>query len=196
MGLFVAPACPDRSNDAYSEWFVAQVRGGREFSVAEHLTQRKYEAFVPSYCERRRWYDRTKIIDRPLFSGYVFWRSYGQVFGRVVEVPGVSRPVGDHQGPSPVAAWEIENLKRVIQMQVSLEPWPTPDRGQRVRIQAGPLRGIEGVVLSGKKRHRLVLSVSLLQRAVAAEVDSEWIDVPCPVLASCAGMLPGDPARN
>lgn len=158
-----------------SEWFVAQVRIGREFTIAKHLTLRRYEVFLPSYCERRRWSDRTKVIDRALFAGYVFWRFYGDVLGKVIEVPGVIRLVGDEDGPSAVASHEIDALRRVMEMHVSVEPWPIPDLGQTVRIQAGPLRGIEGVVLAEKKRHRLVVSVTILQRAVAAEIDSEWI---------------------
>lgn len=169
-----------------SEWFAAQVWSGREFTSSKHLSLRGYEVFLPSYRERRRWSDRVTVINRALFAGYVFCRINGEVLGRVVEVPSVIRFVGNGNRPCPVAAHEIDAIKRVIKTQAAVEPWPMPDLGQRVRIEAGPLRGVEGVVLAGKKQHRLIVSLTLLQRAVAVEMDPKWLDGPKGVLTDYA----------
>lgn len=173
-----------------SEWFAAQVWSGREFLSAKHLLRRGYEVFLPSYCERRHWSDRIKLVERALFAGYVFCRFESDAVGTIVTVPGVIRLVGDSYGPSPVATYEIDAIKRLISMHLSAEPCAMLNIGQKVRIAVGPLRGIEGTVLAGKKRHKLVVSVSLLQRAIAVEIDPEWVDVPHPLLDACAKKIP------
>jgi transcription antitermination factor NusG len=157
------------------EWLAVQVWCGREHISATHLRLRGYEVFLPRYRERRRWSDRIKVVDRALFAGYVFCRIDGDVVGRIVTAPGIIRIVGDGRGPLPVAAHEIEAIQRIVETHLSAEPWLAPHVGQRVRIEAGPLCGIEGVVLVAKNRHRLIVSISLLQRAVAVEIDSAWI---------------------
>jgi transcription antitermination factor NusG len=163
---------------AMREWFAVQVWSGREQVSARHLRQRGYEVFLPCYSQRRRWSDRIKVVDRALFPGYMFCRLDTNVAGRIITAPGVIRIVGDRSGPLPVAAHEIEAIQRIVETQLSAEPWPVSYVGQRVRIERGPLTGIEGTVLVVKNRHRLIVSVSLLQRAVAVEIDSEWVTVP------------------
>jgi transcription antitermination factor NusG len=161
--------------EATHRWFAVQVRAGREHVSAEHLRLRGYEVFLPCYRERRRWSDRTKLIVRALFAGYVFCRIVECVEARIVTAPGVIRILGDGSGPVPVPEHEIESIKRVIETQLSVEPWPMPQAGQKVRFETGPLRGLEGIVLMAKDRNRLIVSVSLLRRAVAVQIDSRWI---------------------
>jgi transcription antitermination factor NusG len=118
------------------------------------------------------------VVDRALFAGYVFCRLNTDIVGRVVTAPGVIRIVSDGCGLSPVPSHEIEAIQRIVETRLAAEPWLFPHVGQKVRIELGPLEGIEGTVLVVKNRHRLVVSVTLLQRAVAVEIDSEWITVP------------------
>lgn len=170
------------------EWFAVHVWAGREQSCATHLRARGYEVFLPCYQERRRWSDRVKQMDRALFSGYVFCRTAAAVAASIVTTPGVIRIVGDRSGPLPVHADEIEAIQRIVETRRSTEPWPFLEAGQRVRVDAGPLRGLEGVVLRVRNRHRLIVSVSLLQRSVAIEIDPEWVTVPYgPALSAHAG---------
>jgi transcription antitermination factor NusG len=166
--------------DAACEWFAVQVWAGREPLCATHLSSRGYHVFLPSYREHRRWSDRTKIVDRAVFQGYLFCRLSDDVFAKVVTTPGVIRIVGDGSGPLPVAAEEIHALQRVMEHRLSTEPWEFLRAGERVRIQQGPLTSLEGIVLRTHGRHRLIVSVTLLQRSVAVEIDPGWVDVsPC-----------------
>jgi transcription antitermination factor NusG len=160
------------------EWFAVQVWCGREHISATQLRLRGYEVFLPQYRERRRWSDRVRVVDRALFAGYAFCRVNDDVVAKIVTAPGVIRIVGNGRGPLPVPPNEIEAIQRIVKTHLSVEPLLVPHVGQRVRIEAGPLCGIEGVVLVTKNRHRLIVSISLLQRAVAVEIDSAWITVP------------------
>jgi transcription antitermination factor NusG len=183
----MAAACPLMANDPYllmeiqqhnttkTEWFAVQVWSGREHISAKHLRLRGYEIFLPCYRERRRWSDRVKVIERALFAGYLFCKLNKNPEGKIITAPGVIRIVSDGQGPLPIPAQEIEAVQRIVETSLAAEPWPVPSVGQKVRIKLGPLCGIEGVVLVVKNLCRLVVSVSLLQRAVAVEIDSEWI---------------------
>lgn len=163
-----------RVDDAGSEWYAVQVWAGREKSCAQHLHVRSYEAFLPCYAERRRWSDRVKQVERALFAGYVFCRMSPAAAGAIMAVPGVLRVVGDRSGPLPVRSDEIEAIRRIVESRRVTEPWPHLQVGERVRIEWGPLRGTEGVVLTLDNRHRLVVSISLLQRSVAVEIDPAW----------------------
>jgi transcription antitermination factor NusG len=167
------PACCDDSS--MREWFAVQVWSGREHLSAKHLSERGYEVFLPRYSERRRWSDRIKVVERALFAGYVFCRLAPEVFGKIVTAPGVVRIVGDGARPLPIPTYEIEAIQRIMASELATEPWSVPEVGQRVRIEVGPLCGIEGVVMTVKNEQRLVVSVSLLQRAVAVEIDASWI---------------------
>lgn len=162
-------------NGAVGEWFAVQVWSGREHLSARHLTQRGYEVFLPRYRERRRWSDRVRVVERSLFAGYVFCRLAPEVLGKIVTAPGVIRIVGDAARPLPIPAHEIDAIQRIVATQLPAEPSPLPQVGQHVRIELGPLRGIEGVVMVVKNQQRLVVSVSLLQRAVSIEVDPSWL---------------------
>jgi transcription antitermination factor NusG len=157
------------------EWFAVQVWSGREQISARHLRQRGYEVFLPCYRERRRWSDRIKVVERALFAGYVFCRLSAGAVGRIISAPAVIRIVGDGHQPLPIPAFQIEAIQRIVHAQLTAEPWQLPRVGQEVRIEDGPLRGIEGVVLAAKDRHRLVVSIPLLQRAVAVEIEASWV---------------------
>jgi transcription antitermination factor NusG len=161
-----------------SRWFAVQVRTGREHSATKHLRTRGYDVFLPCYQEQRRWSDRVKQVECALFAGYVFCRMAPEVTGKILTAPGVIRIVGNRTGPLPVSASEIQAIQRIVETIRTAEPWPFVLAGDRVRLETGPLRGLEGLVISVKSRHRLIVSVSLLQRSVAVEIDPAWVSVP------------------
>jgi transcription antitermination factor NusG len=173
----LAPIRTDIDRDG-GDWFAVQVWAGRERLAATHLRNRCYEIFAPSYVEHRRWSDRVKKIERALFDGYVFCRvGAAETYAKIITSPGVIRLVGDGTRPLPVPAHEIESIRRVVETRLPIEPWPFLTAGQRVRIETGPLQNAEGTVLRMKSRHRLVVSISLLQRSVAVELDPEWVSI-------------------
>jgi transcription antitermination factor NusG len=163
------------SLDTTREWFAVQAHAGRERFCAHHLQTRGYTVFLPCYAEHRQWSDRVKRVERPLFDGYVFCLIGDHVLGRIVTTPGVVRIVGDGRKPLSVDRAEIEAIKRVVEAGVSAEPWQYLQAGDRVRVDMGPLRGTEGIVVRMKNRHRLIISLSVLQRSVAVEIDPAWV---------------------
>jgi transcription antitermination factor NusG len=166
------------SDDTMPYWVAVQVCAGREQLSAAHLGRRGYEVFLPCYHEHRRWSDRVKKVERALFAGYLFCRLGTPVTAKIITAPGVIRIVGDSERPLPVPTHEIEAIKRVVETRLNAEPWPYLETGQCVRVECGPLRGTDGIVLMVKNRHRLVVSISLLQRSVAVEIEPAWVSVP------------------
>lgn len=153
-------------------WFAVQVWARHEARVAEHLKGKGYRWFLPLYKCRKRWSDRVKVVDAPLFPGYLFCRFNPESRLRILTTPGVIQIVGNNGSPAPIDETEIEAIQTVVTSGLPSEPWPFLAVGHRVRIESGPLCDLEGTVVMHKGHHRLVLSVKLLQRSVAVEIDS------------------------
>jgi transcription antitermination factor NusG len=156
-------------------WFALQVRTRNESGVAEQLSGRGYERFLPLYKVRKRWSDRIKEVDAPLFPGYLFCRFDPQDRLPILKTPGVMQIVGFKNGPVAVDESEIQALHTIIAAGAPHQPWPFLTAGDRVRIESGPLLGLEGILTEVRRSHRLVLSVTLLQRSVAVEIDSALV---------------------
>ena len=164
-------------NDAVS-WFALQVRQQNEKRVSAALRSKGYEEFLPLHHCRRRWSDRIKEMTVPLFPGYVFCRFSLQRRLPILLTPGVLFVVGVGKAPSPVDEREIASLQCIVRSQLNAEPCPYVKVGQRVRIERGALAGVEGVLAGIKSKHRLVVSVTLLQRSIAVEIEEECV---CPL---------------
>lgn len=162
--------CPD-----LIPWFAIRVRGRREKMVAALLEQKGYESFVPLYRSCHRWSDRSKEVALPLFPGYVFCRFYLMRRLPILKTYGVLQIVGIGRNPVPVDESEISAIQRLVKTGIPAQPWPFLRVGQDVRIERGPLVGLKGKIGKLGSRHRLVVSISLLQRSVAAEIDSDWV---------------------
>ena len=156
-------------------WFALQVRTRYEKNVAAFLGGKGYEWFLPTYQSRRRWSDRVKDLDLPLFPGYMFCRFNPLERLPILKTPGLISIVGSAKTPIAVDPTEIAALRTLVDSDLSRQPWPFLQVGQRVRIECGALAGLEGILLQVKGRDRIILSVSLLQRSVAAEIDSSWV---------------------
>src|SRR5712664_3647911 len=156
-------------------WFALQVRSRYENVVTAHLDGKGYEWFLPLYKCRRRWSDRFKEIECPLFPGYVFCRLNPLDRLPILIVPGVSLIVGMGKTPVAIDETEIAAIQAAVKSGLPSQPWPFVQIGQRVRIEHGPLYGLEGVLLDFRGRHRLVLSVTILQRSIAVQVEDTWV---------------------
>jgi transcription antitermination factor NusG len=154
-----------------TNWYAVQVRPARETLAKLHLEQRGYELFLPQYTVRRRWSDRWKVLQQPLFPGYLFCRCGPTTHGRIVDTPCVIRVVGNEHNPVPVDALEIESLQRIVASDCRFQERRYLQAGQLVRVETGPLRGAVGILVSIKNSRRLVVSISLLLRSIAAELD-------------------------
>jgi transcription antitermination factor NusG len=161
------------------QWFALRIRSRHEGRVAVALQSKGYEEFLPLYRHRQRWSDRIKETYRPLFPGYVFCRFDVNKRLPILVTPAVMLIVGSGKTPLPVDETEISALQSIVKSGLRAQPWPFLQVGQRVRIDQGVLQGVEGILIGLRKPHRLVVSVTLLQRSVAVEIDEEWA-VPIP----------------
>jgi transcriptional antiterminator RfaH len=160
---------------AAHHWYALRVKSNREKIVSTALECKGYERFLPLYRVQRRWSDRLKDVELPLFAGYVFCRMDPMRRLPVLTIPGVLSLVGTTQTPLPVADQEIAALQTIAGAGIPTAPWPFLQAGQRVRIERGALRDLEGLLVEVKNQFRVVVSVSLLQRSVSVEVDRDSI---------------------
>ncbi len=156
-------------------WYALQVWVRKEGLIATQLESQGFECFLPKYKSLREWSDRTKEVEQPLFPGYVFCRFDYTQRRPIVVTPGVLQVVGCGRTPLAVEDREIEAIQTAIASGIAAQPWPYLEVGERVRIHSGKLSGLEGILINFKGNHRVVLSVSLLQRSVALEVDLAWV---------------------
>jgi len=156
-------------------WYALQVRPRYERIVASALVTKGFEGFLPIYRNKSRWTDRIKEIELPLFPGYVFCRFEANRRLPIVTTPGVLRIVGAGKALLAVDDAEIAALQSIVISRLQAEPWPYLCAGERVIIDRGALAGVEGIVIDAKDNARLVVSVSLLQRSVAVEIDESWV---------------------
>ena len=153
-------------------WFVLQVQPRREMAVAHLLDYKGYEHYVPMLLVRRQWSDRVKEYETPALPGYVFCRMDVQFHSLIVTTPGITRILGCGGRPEPVLEPEIRWLQRVFASGSDISRSEFTTAGARVRIQSGPLTGVEGTVVLVKAQKRLVVSVTIMQRSVSTELDA------------------------
>lgn len=124
---------------------------------------------------KRRRNGRVREIDAPLFPGYVFCQFDAQNRLPILITPGVIAVVGRGRIPLPVDDEEIAAIQTVVLSGLRAEPWPYLELGQKVRIESDSLQGLEGILINFKGNHRIVVSVSLLRRSVALEIDQSCV---------------------
>ncbi len=156
-------------------WFAIRVKSRCEWAVSDALRQKGYEEFLPLYWSRRRWSDRVKVLQLPLFSGYLFCRFAAADRVPILSTPGVVLIVGSGKTPLPIEAKEVEAIRVAVNSGQKIVPWPNLEIGRTVRIEEGSLRGLEGVLLRFKGTNQLIVGVQLLQRAVAVEMPEHWV---------------------
>jgi transcription antitermination factor NusG len=161
-----------------AHWYAAHVRSRHEKQVALQLEERRVNCFLPVYRSVRRWKDRRKELDLVLFPGYVFVHLDLKDRLRVLQVPSVVRLVSFNGYPAPLPDGEIEALSNGLAKGVRAEPHPYLKVGHRVRVKYGPLAGTQGILVRRKDKFRIVLSIDLIMRSVAVEVDEADVE-PC-----------------
>jgi transcription antitermination factor NusG len=172
-----AVALPALWNEQH--WYAAYTCAQHEKRVAAELGMREVEHFLPLYSSVRRWKDRRVTLDLPLFPGYVFVRLALRDRLRVVQIPSVVRLVGFNGLPAALPDEEMDILRSGLPQGLRAEPHPFLTGGRRVRITSGAFAGLEGVLKRKKKNLRVVVSLSLIQCAMAVEVDAADV---CPVV--------------
>ncbi len=156
-------------------WYAIRTRARMEPVTLTALTGKGYDAYLPVYKSRRKWSDRVVELNVPLFPGYLFCRF--DVIRRlpVLTTPGVISIVSFGREPQPISEPEIEAVRTVLLSGALAEPCPFLHEGQKVRVVRGALEGLEGILVKKKTQFRMVISVTMLQRSVSVEIDSDWI---------------------
>lgn len=157
-------------------WYALSVRHQHEVAARTALECQGFEALAPTYRARRRWSDRVKEIDLPLFAGYVFCRFEFTERMKVMDVPGVAKVVEFGGAAAEISEAEIAAIRAVMNSRLAVRPWPYLKLGDQVRVERGPLRGVEGTLLREEKdRLQLVIGIEMLQRSLAVEVEADMV---------------------
>jgi len=159
------------SPDAETCWYAVYTAPRHEKRVAQNLSLRGLNCFLPTYRSVRRWKDRRKELELVLFPGYLFVQITRENRLQVLQVPSVVSLISVNGQPAPIPDREIEGLRRVLSSPARVEPWAYLAVGQRVRIHGGPMAGLEGILMRRKESLRIVLSIELIMRSLSVEVD-------------------------
>ena len=162
--------------DSGANWYALYTVARHEKRVADQINQQGISCFLPLYRSVRRWKDRRKELPLVLFPSYVFVRMTLQHRLRVLQLPGAVRLVTFNGRPAPLPELEIQHLQNQLSLCGNIEPHPYLSIGHRVRVRSGPLKGLEGIILRTKDRCRVVLSIHLIMRSVAVEVDESDVE--------------------
>jgi len=158
-------------------WYSVYTRPCHEKRLLQELIQQNIEAFLPTYSVRRRWSDRYKVIEEPLFKSYLFVNiDYEGRYRDTLRPYGAVDFVSFGGEPAQIPEQEIESIRRLVTCELPYQPHPYLKVGRRVRVRSGPLKGCEGILIRKKNLARLVLSINLLQQAVSAEIDADCIE--------------------
>ncbi|MBU1864090.1 MAG: UpxY family transcription antiterminator [Candidatus Omnitrophica bacterium] len=154
------------------KWYAIHTRCHHEKQVSCRLEGKGVETFLPLRCLQRRWKDRKKLVDFPLFPGYVFIRISLLDKRCVIETPSVVRIVGTRR-PEPLPEDQIWGVKKFLETEIQFDPYPYLIPGMEVEVRRGPLKNIRGILVTKKNKHRLVINVSLINNSIATEIDAE-----------------------
>ena len=163
------------ANPDAHHWFALRVKSNFEKTVAAVVHYKGFEEFLPLCHRRHRWSDRVKSIDLPLFPGYLFCRIDPDLRLPILTIPGALHFVGIGKTPVPIDDSEIAAIQLAVRSGLPAEPWEYLNVGQLVRLDYGPLAGLEGILIEARKQFRIVVSVSLLQRSLAVEIERKWV---------------------
>lgn len=164
----------DKVHDHDPPWFGLRVRRRSEQIASAALVNRGYNPFLPACKQTRRWSDRKKQVEEPLFPGYLFCRFDPHHRLPIISAPGVLALVGAGNLPTPIAEEEIEAIRVLIASGLPARPWPFVQQGDRASIIDGPLRGIEGIV-TGLEGDQLILSITMMRRSVSVQIEPHWV---------------------
>lgn len=159
-----------------SRWFAAYTSPRHEKHVSQQMRREGIQNFLPLYKSIRRWKDRRKELELPIFPGYLFVRIALRERLKVLQLPGVVQLVSFQGQPAPLPDAEIEMLRHQLSRTSELQPHPFLTVGRRVRVHSGPMSGVEGILVRKKDKFRVVVSIELIQRSVAMEIDQADVE--------------------
>ena len=157
-------------------WHVLQVISNHEKRVVQHLIVRSAEHYLPLYTERVKWTDRIAVVERPLFSGYVFARFPPQCRRAVISSPGVLRLLGQGERDM-VSCAELDRIRNGLASGLLMRPHGLVSVGTRVRVRDGVFAGVEGVVREMRRQCRVIISLAAVHLSFSLEVEIGDLEV-------------------
>jgi transcription elongation factor/antiterminator RfaH len=157
-------------------WYAVCTRHQHEKVAARILLDKAFEVFLPLYKARRKWQDRIKEISVPLFPGYLFVQEGFDRWLQILSTAGVASIVSCGGRPAAISSSEIEAIRQIVESSLRVEPHPFLRSGDWVRVRFGPIAGVEGILIRKKNTVRLVLSVEMLGKSAAVEVDAAHVE--------------------
>jgi transcription antitermination factor NusG len=179
-----APHAIDPASNGEHHWWALYTRHQHEKVVADVLSAKGFEVFLPLYDSIRRWRDRQKLLSLPLFPCYVFVHGGLDRRFQILSTPGVHMALTHGDRIAVIPEKEIDAVRRTVEGPFRMEPHPFLRCGDRVRVVRGSLQGVQGILIRKKNQFRLVLSVDMLAKSVAVEIDAsdvESIAEPVPI---------------
>ena len=174
--IIESPAFGGTNGDALitPRWYALYTRSRFEKKMLTELTDRDIEVFLPMREVLSRWKDRRKRIWIPLFPGYIFINHVDTPENRyrILNMPGAVRFVGFEGRANPIPEEQVEYVRRFLEASIAVDPYPYMQVGSRVEVIAGPLKGIQGILVEKRGRFRFVIQVDLIRQAVSAEIDA------------------------
>jgi transcription antitermination factor NusG len=162
--------------DGGNNWHALFTRHQHEKSVAHALTLKGFNVYLPLYGAHRRWPGREKQLWLPLFTCYVFLCDGMDRQLQVLTTPGLLHVVGSAGRPAIVPPDQLDAVRQMVESPVRVEPHPFLSSGDRVRVTSGPLFGLEGILTRTKGGSRLVVSMEMLGRSAAVEIDAAQVE--------------------
>jgi transcription antitermination factor NusG len=162
------------------QWHALYTRHQHEKPVARMLSGKGHDVFLPLYTATRKWQNRTKQLCLPLFPCYVFIRGGLDRQPQILSTPGVFAVVGWAGRPAIIPDDQIEDVRQIVESSILVEPHPYMTCGDRVRIRSGTLQGLEGILVRKKNLFRLIISLEILGRSAAVEIDTSCLETVAP----------------
>lgn len=159
-------------------WYALLTHARHEKIVVQRLRERGVTTFLPLITEVRRWSDRRKLIEIPLFSCYVFAKLLPTTQGRLaaLRTDGVFGLVGTRGEGTPIPEEQIDAVRKLVEERLPWHSHPFLKFGQRVRIRSGALEGVEGILVSRNGDASLVISIDVIQRSLAVRIEGYEVE--------------------
>jgi transcription antitermination factor NusG len=157
-------------------WYAIHTRSRHEKVVRDQFGAKGITHLLPLHLKRSIWKDRVKMVEVPLFGGYIFGHFALQDRLQVLQTVGVVRLIGICGMPEPVPEEQIEAIRAMSENRLPYDPQPYIKEGQMVRVKRGPVAGPDGVLIEKKKNFRFVINDDRIQKSVAVDIDSSDVE--------------------
>lgn len=165
------------------QWCALYLRSRHEKKVDSVLRAKGVETFLPLIERHHIWSDRKKMVEEPLLPSYLFVRTELRCTYHILETPGVVRLVSNNHKPSAIPESQIESLRRIIRQPMDVQREKYIDVGEHVKVTAGPLMGVEGIVIRMQNMSRLIVSIGIIEQSVSVIVPTDLLEViPVPTI--------------